>query len=538
MKNSILNTFNQNSFLLLTGALLALYVATFSSSSSVDAYFYYANIDNGPFAMICHPHHLAYLLVGKAWVVLWQTLGYNGGALLPMKIMSLLGALGFLTVFKKLVTLVIPGRRAAHFTFLAMACSYLSWHYATEGEPVIFFQFFSVWILYLLVRWYCEPVLTKRMALEMGVVASFGTMFHQALFFAIPLYALVMIHRGDQSSRVAFLARLLVPVFFLVGVPYLAIGHAITHSFDPRDLIAWATGYLDEFTGVYGANNLNAKLIMRGVSSAFLGGSALKPYFYNGQAHDLRFYMAMATQVLAMLLVGTGVVLCILRWRALDILQKKKLMVVGVFTLIFSVAAIYWEPGSRKFWAPVTPGLLLLAGTGWAELGGLSRKTSLPPRLCESALGLLFLVLLVGNLKGGILHKHQAEDLEQGLALGLLEVVQPGDLLVMQADRLWQSVDYNFPEIRNVGVVEYVNKDWAAADTTLNFAAQSMWETLQDGDTGYVSSSVEARLVSQMEKITASSGGSIEKNFLFKFADHEQSIQESELWSWRWIAGE
>ena len=538
MPYTIINFIKQHSFLLLTGSMMILYVATFSGVSSVDAYYYYTNIDKGPFAYLCHPHHLAYLLVGKGWVLFWQALGYNGPSLLPMKVMSLLGALGILIVFKKLICLVLPRGLAAHFTFLALGCSYLPWHYSTEGEPVIFFQFFSIWILYFFVRWYCDPQPTTKLALKMGIVVSLGTLFHQALFFIVPLYALAMIHRGDQSNRLSFLVRLLVPVFLLVAVPYLTLGYAVTHSYDPRELVAWATGYLDEFTGIYGSTNLNPSLILRGMSSAFLGGTALKPYFYGGQAHDLQFYLAVAIQILAMGLVGSGVLLFALQWRAYDFLQKKKMMVVGIFTLIFIGAAIYWEPVSRKFWAPIPPGLLLLAGCGWVGLGRIKGRISLPSRFAESILGCLFLVLLVGNLQGGILHKHKARDLEQGLALNLLEVFQTGDLLVMQADRLWQSVDYNFPEIRNARVEEYVNQDWAAADTTLNFAAKSMWETLQSGDIGYVSSKVDQRLTSQMAKLSEPAAGRLEKSFLFRFADQEQANKESELWSWRWIAEE
>jgi len=534
MAATILQTINRHSTLFLTGLMGILYAVTFSFVGSVDAYYYFNNIDSGAFEELCHPHHLAYLLLGKGWMLVWQAPGYSGGSFLPLKVMSLLGGLGFLLVFRKLLALFIPRGLAANLLFLAMGCSYLTWHYSTEGEPVIFFQLFSVWILYLLVQWYSDPDPPARLALKMGIVVSLGTLFHQALFLALPLCAVAIIFSGGHGRRVSLLAKLFIPVFFLVAIPYATLGCVATHGFELKEVAAWSTGYLEEFTGVYGsASNLEPRRILRGLVSVFLGGSALKPYIYGGQAYDTWFWLAAMLQVLTLGLLGAGILSLILRWRSLELLQKKRLTAVVAFSLLFVAAAIYWEPASRKFWAPVSPGLILLAGVGFSGLRKIAGKIALPPRAGESIIALLFLLLLVGNLQGGILHKHQAKDRQQNLGVELLKIFQPGDLLVMQADRIWQSVDYNFPQIENAGVFLYVNPEWAAADTTLGYAARSLWETLQSGGTGYVSSDVDERITRHLPVSNDPSSPEIEKRLLFQFMDQEQTHKKSELWSWR-----
>ncbi len=526
--------------LLLTGLLLILYTATFSGVSSVDAYYYFGNIDSGSLASLCHPHHLAYLLVGKGWFMLWRIFGYHGTALLPLKQMSLFGALGVLILFARTLSVLFPRGVAASCLLLALGTSYLPWHYSTEGEPVIFFQFFSLWILYLLVRWYFEPEPASGLAWKLGLAVGLGTLFHQSLVFAVPLSVAALLHRGQPSARISLLGKFLLPALILIAVPYIGLGFAVTNSHDPRTLVAWSTGYLDEFSGTYGlARNLHPRPILSGLASAFLGGTALKPYLLQHKPFDAGFLLAVSVFIFVLGSVGAGLLAVIFSLRRFEPPLRRGLLAVAVFTGVFLAAAIYWEPGNRKFWAPVEPGLIILMGAGLMGMPRLGPRIILSRRMGKTVLGLLCLVLVVGNLGGGILHKHRAKDLESKLALGLLEIYQPGDLLVMPADRLWQSVDYNFPEIRSAGVFAYANPAWAAQDTTMDFAAKSLWQTLTAGKTGYVSSRVEKDLSARIAALAQAAGdpahGKLKKTFLFRFNDFEQEVQDQELSAWRWV---
>lgn len=527
--------------LLSIGLMLILYAATFSQVSSVDAYFYFRNLDPAPPSYLYHPPHLAYLLVGKAWYLLWQVLGYDGTSILPLKSMSLLGALGVLVVFARLVTRLFPRGLASLLLFLGFGFSYLPWHYATEAEPVIFFQFYGVWILYELVQCAAAVDSPSCRPWRLGLAVGLGALFHQALILVVPLGIAVLGRRGTWTDRIRAWRDFLVPTLLVVATAYIVVGYLATRSLAPGELLAWATTVVDEYSGTHGlAGHLNLRLIVKGAASPFLGASALKPYLFGGAPRDAVFWLAASIQVLVLGLVLAGAVLTAVHWRRLDPLLRRRLLVLVGFTGIFVAATLYWEPGNRKFWAPVAPGLLVLLGAGLLGARLSTSPSAWRRGSSETVLGLLCLLLLCGNLTGGILDKHHRRDTEQELAVKLMPHYQPGDLLVLESSRLWQCVDYHFPEIRNVAVHNYTNAAAAAADTTLDHAVASLWRTLRAGGTGYVSArvaqDVDARLSAYGKAAEHSVPGRLSKSFLLMFRDLDQKPQPTALYAWRWIS--
>ncbi len=516
--------------------LLGLQVLTISGVGSVDAYYYFNDLETGDLFMLCHPHHLAYELVGKVWFEGWRLLGYGGRSALPLKLMSLFAAAGALLVFGKTLQLLFPRGALPYLLILLLGMSYLPWHYATEGEPVEFFLFFSCWIIYLLVRLYEQDEVRTRDAWLLGLATSLGVLFHQALVFAVAIVLVVLWRRAGPVSRTRLSLIYLAVTGMLVAIPYFVAGLLILEEFTPGKLLLWSSGYLDEFAGSYGGgHNFQPGVILRGVAGAFLGGSALKPYLYGQLPRDSGFLRALLPFAVLFTVLGAGLLALALRWRRLESSRREPLLVVLLFTAVFTAAAIYWEPVSRKFWAPMVPGLLLLVGAGWQALGS--------GRVRNAALATLALALLLGNLYGGILHKHGMRDTRQELSLRLQEIYRPGDLVVLKGNRLWQSLDYLFRDIRSLGVMIYANPAWAVADTTLSHAARALRETLWRGNTGYVSSEVRDDLLAAlpemmpevMPEMGTESGMEIEtanpqqsgpahlvQTRLFSFADSEQ----------------
>ena len=526
-------------YLLLGGLLLVLYMATVSGVGSVDAYYYFGNVRGGDFRELCHPHHLAYLPLAYGWYGLWQALGYGGSPFIPMKLMSLFGAAGVLAGFARLVRLLFRDGAFAYALFLVLGLSYLPWHYATEGEPVIFFHCFSIWILYALLLVQLAPRVTAEDAWRLGLFVGLGTLFHQSLVFAVPMGLVVIATRTTGGERWRRLGLFAVTAGTVVGVPYVVLGTAVVGHFSPRDLVAWSCGYLDEFADAYGtSHNLLPRVVVTGLLSTYLGGSALKSYIYGGKPADAVYYLALVPPAIVAATLGLGLSALAWRWRRLEAERRTLLGLVALFTVVFLAAAVYWEPGSRKFWASILPGLVLLTGAG---LCGIRRQETRFPACAPwstAIVALLAATLLVGNLTGGILHKHRTRDTEQPLTLALLEVFRPGDLLVMPGNRLWQSIDFHFPEMTSAPVMDYVNPAWAARDTTLAFAARSLWATLQRGGTGYVASSVDRKvrlaLTRGMPGFAAGQATHLTTDVLLHYADFEQDLTECEMEVWRW----
>jgi len=510
-------------FWILIGLLFCLYVLTISRVSSVDAYYYFNDLEKGDLYELCHPHHLAYELVGKAWFEGWRMLGYGGRSAWPLKLMSLFGSVGALVLFGKTLQLLFPRGYVAFGLLLVLGLSYLPWHYATEGEPVAFFLFFACLNIYFLVRLNGKDKVGVHDAARVGFASGLGVLFHQALVFALPIALVILWRRSAPTSRLRVTMVFIVIAGIVVVVPYLVAALLIFGGETPQKFLLWSTGYLDEFAGGYGrSHNFVPTVILRGFATAFLGGTALKTYLYGQAPKDMGFVKALFPFLVLFGALGGGLVALLFRWRRWGVTTRRTLAIMLIFTAVFTVATIYWEPSNRKFWAPTMPGLILLAGAGWFIVRNGNRPMGRVRYGLDAGLSGLVLLLLLGNLFGGILHKHQMRDEQQELSLKLQKIYQSGDLVVMQGDRLWQSLDYHFQDIHSIGIIAYSNPEWVAADTTLHYAARAMRMVLMKGHTGYVSSGVSDEFLAFLHEAMADTGEQLVQSHLFSFADSEQ----------------
>jgi hypothetical protein len=119
------------------------YALTFSGMSSFDSLCYYRDVEMGGWRDLVHPHHIIYLPVQKGWYKLWQSLGYNGRAVLPLKALSLLVTCSATLSIGLLLREVTVNRFQLCAMTTGFAFIYLTWHFATQAEPVPFFLLFS-----------------------------------------------------------------------------------------------------------------------------------------------------------------------------------------------------------------------------------------------------------------------------------------------------------------------------------------------------------------------------------------------------------
>lgn len=527
--------------------LLVLYVLTISRVSSIDAYYYFNDLERGSLPALLHPHHLVYELLGWVWYAIWKLLGWAGRAALPLKLLSLVGAGGALWLFGGAARRAVGAGAPAWLLTLALGLCYLPWHYATEGEPVAFFLLFGCWFLSLAVRLAdaegataagppARPAarpdgsheITPRWAAVTGAVAGVGVLFHQALALALPVAAWCLWRAAAPAHRRAAALAFLGTAAAVVLVPYAVAGWLATGSARPGTLVAWATGYLEEFGGRHGqARNFSLAALGRGASGAFLGGSSLKGYVFGGAGRDLGYWAALLPYAGVAAALGAGLAGLAARRRRLPETARRALPGVLLLGLVFLAAALYWEPGNRKFWAPILPCLLLLAGWGWrAWAAGASRRGA---AAASGAAIVLVALLAAGNLTGGILHKHRERDDRQTLGRRLQEIWRPGDMAVLEADRLWQAVDYHFPGLRTVPVHRYASVAFAAADTTLPAAARAAGEALMRGYRVYASSAVLEELLAKLRAGDPDLMPGLEPRRLFAFHDSEEPHRRAEL---------
>lgn len=475
-------------FVLIPLALLV-YLLTFSHVSSLDALYYYRDFERGALRDLLHPHHPIYELVARGWCDLWRVLGWPGPAEVPAKSLSLVAAAGALAVFARTLRLLFGGGFMAGALLLVMAFSYLPWHVATEAEPVIFFILFSCLNLDLLLRRLLLPRGSGPAAWKLGLANVLGVLFHQELILVVPFSLVVLWLRPGTRDR-----RRLVPAHALlvaagIGIPYALAAHLATGARDPAGWVRWVTHYGHFFAGSYGQiTGQTPANTLRGLSALFLGGTALKAYAAPGVPRDPRLLAALLPflGLAAILVLGLGALLVSLRsgrarraggeggapaagpdrtWAPAGALAANSdrtwapagapvtgslipIRLLAAWLIVSAGFAIWWMPENRNFWAPTLPALVILCGIGLASLDG-NRAARVARQVVPAA---WILLLVAGNLSGGILHKHFMDDARQELSVRLLRTVGPGDLVVLPADRLWLCATYYHPEIRCIGL--------------------------------------------------------------------------------------
>jgi hypothetical protein len=400
---------------------------------------------------LSHPHHLIYLPMQKAWFSLWHIIGYDGRVVLPMKVLNLIATCIAVLAFGMMLRFFIRGLILFSAVVSGFAFAYVTWHFASQGEPVPFFLLFSVLSLYLMVRLLVGGGPGWGTAIVLGLVNTAGVLLHQELVLMLPFSACVLWLRSGGEIRGRMLALYLVITVLGVGIPYIAIGSCLAGATSVSELVKWTSGYLRLFegTGCGRWSNLNVTNIATGVTRAFLGGDALKAYLLGGAARGYRFYVALVPPVGVMLFIGIGMVTLLARLRLVLVRTKSHIVLFVAVAVVFGVAVAWWSPQNRAFWSPVVPCILLLAGMGYASIPSQRSLVVARNTLC-----VVFTVLLIwGNLTGGILAKHTHQDEEEKILVELEERVRPSDVVILACGRHICLVDYYAPHIHTLEVL-------------------------------------------------------------------------------------
>ncbi len=520
VSESPLSSTNRVRYLVIILGFGAVYLLTRSRVASIDALYYFRDMTSAWGGHFLHPHHLLYEPAVKLWCEMWWALGYGGAADSLVKSFSLIGSLGALIAFARCAVLLV-GRGFLGWVFLlCFGFSYLPWHYASQGEPVAFFLCFSCLNLYLLLDLLGRTEATPGSVRWLGLANVFGVLVHQALIFVIPISAVVIWFRtppGSRSGRVAlFLVICLGAVLLLYGLGALVALDRV----DPVRFLAWSTGYLEEFAGVYGrADLIFSTAALRGLTLAFLSGNALKAYFFEGAIPGTGYWLALVPiGVLAVFLVW-GLVLALIFARTAGGERRRQLLLLLAFAAVFGAAAIWWEPGNRKFWAPVVPCLLLLAGLGWGQrpqtrAGRLGVVSRLVPLVVVCG-------LLAGNLLGGILPKHRRSDEQQPLLTNLRQMYREGDVVILREDRLWLCVDYHCPQMTVFGVPPPRSDRYDPEQSILAAAGEAAAVALGSGSRVFITSELAPEVQTRLAVLLPETAPQVEQRQLFEFADPE-----------------
>lgn len=471
-------------------ALLAvglLYLLLRQHVFTIDSYYYLWDTEFGSWERLLHPHHLMLQPLQRLWWNLWTWFDWPDRAVLPLQLLSLGLTLAGLAVIWRVLLRVLPGSRGqAAAWWCVVAFSYLTWSQATQADSLPVFSLFAALYLLWAVKLVQDGPPDRRSALTLAVVMTGGVLAHQMLVLVTPLLTWMLWREAHRERRRALAALALGTAGAATLAIYLVAGIAATGQASPTGLLGWFLGYSEEFAGRYGSlANMISLETPRGLASAFLTGDPLKPFLYGDRGLGPESLLVGAPFVVLLAFLMHRFVGLVRGWPQLSSAERRvttNLALLAGLTVLF---ASWWDPGQRKFWAPVLIALVALLGAGPRGRSGHRASWHLLPFTA-----LLAAVLLSYNLAGGIIPRHQTHDARQPLLVFITRYVGPEDVVILEEDRVWQAAIYYRPEHRVHGLPGPLSDRDDPRHTILNAALDEARQALMTGHDLYV---VESR---------------------------------------------
>ncbi|MEZ4389249.1 MAG: hypothetical protein R3D98_17015 [Candidatus Krumholzibacteriia bacterium] len=408
---------------------------------TIDSYYYLWDTEFADRSRLLHPHHLALQPLFRGWWRLWQWFEWPGRAVSPLQVLNLgLTLAGLAVAWRLLRRLAVAAAPAAAWCAL-LAVSYVTWSQATQADSLPLFALLASALLWWSARLALGPPPTSRTALAVGVTLAAGVLAHQVLvLWAIPL-AWMVGRRARGAGRWRLTLSCLGPAGALVLAGYVVAAAVATGSLAPASLWRWFTGYSEEFAGRYGLlANLTSREVPRGLLSAFLTGGPLKPYLYGGEPLGPAVVLRGGPFLMVPALLLAGFWRLQGAWRTASPDHRQAWVNLAVLVAVSALFAAWWDPGQRKFWAPVVTGLVALAAAGWSSGPRAAGAVRTLPVAVIAA------VVLGYNLAGGILPRHVQRDALQPLVMFVARHVGPEDAVILREDRVWQAAIYFEPD--------------------------------------------------------------------------------------------
>jgi hypothetical protein len=515
-------------FLLAGGAVL--YLLTRQHVFTIDSLYYLWGVEHADWRYLLHPHHLLQELALRGWWRLWQGFGWTGGAILPIQVGNVLVTLAFLALAARLLDTVLQDRRWVVQWLLLLAFSYLVWHQATQAEGLPLFSLGAVacllWTARLPLRSAANPP-TGRTALALAGLIAFAVLVHQSLVLWAPLLAAMLAREAPAGRRLQLAGLALGAAGGLVLGCYLAAAFLVHGSLSPPLLAQWFTTYSREFAGRCGSLALLCSIdIFRGSSAAFLSGSPLKPYVFGAKAVDPLLVVRLLPFGLLGFVLLSGLLKLPSAYRRRDGAERRMVLYLALLALVGALFAGWWEPGNRKFWAPILPALVALAALGWQAWSSSGTRPR-PILLGRPQLGWLLVgVLFAHNLFGSIWPCHRLRDDRQPLLVYLTQQTSPRDTVILPEGRTWQCAVYFQPDLPVHGIPgPWSNRD-DSDHAVFRRAVASARESLRDGHTLLISACqwprVRAELAPDLGRLPAPVP-------VMKFVDLDQGLPEQQL---------
>jgi hypothetical protein len=378
-----------------------------------------------------HYNHLLYGPLGHLFYRVWQLLGYNGRALLPMQVLSIgVGTVG-IGLFYLLNYTLIQDRTVALAASIFLAFSYGYWRYSMDAMPYIFVAFFSTCLFILALK--TPYVSSKTLFVGIGVIEALLGLFHIGMVITVPAVIVLIF-----SVNSAFFKKMERSIIYLItfalvfGLAYSGVGFFVEKLDSIISFRHWIFGQagIGEWAPIGSFSFMNIAKVPLGLGNTFVGEIfcqeflAKSPYFQDvilflatGFSQPVSGIKISNAQFLALFLLLGLVAAGFLIWLVYFVVFGKRLWRQYRTPLILCLSwiafvgglAAWWMPENRQQWmAVLTPMGVLFA------LMLKDAKESMRHRISVHKQELLLGVFLASffslNFFGSILLMHDPEN--------------------------------------------------------------------------------------------------------------------------------
>ncbi|BBY63353.1 hypothetical protein [Mycolicibacterium helvum] len=348
----------------ITAALFVLYVCTLSRTYFGDGLQFALLIENGDLESILAPNHMLYPLIGLGFYRAWQIVGWDGGALLPLQVLSAVGGAGSAGMMYLIGVKITRSQIQSAWVAAIFAVSAGVWVYSTDAESVTLPLLFSLLLLYAIVADRDPARLTSPLILGALVFLSLAT-YETGILLVVPVLAGYLL-ATEMTWRLRARQSLLFILFS--GGPslilYVLVAVIVARVRSLQGFLDWHFA-LSEM-GLWGKPSLSTPVKGAIAVVKNLGGypgmqQESWPSWFSAAATGQRALMVLSTVAISAAFLFS-IVLIVRRRRFILDHHRRTLGVFLAWIAVYSAFAFYWVASDPSFWTPALVPWWLLIG--------------------------------------------------------------------------------------------------------------------------------------------------------------------------------
>jgi len=439
------------------GSLACLaYIASLSHNYMGDGVQFALEMESGTWQSMLHPNHLLYLPIAKFYFGIWKLLGWSGGALLPLQVLSALAGGLSVGLFYYISRLVLPHSRVPLIIAGGFAVSHGPWLFSTDAEIATVPLAINLVLLWRAMAGASKPSKRAVHAILLGVGAGISILTHQTGVFMGPVIVGAMLTdpRWHRETRWRDALYFVAAAMFTALPVYWIVGRLVRGVQGLDDLITWQFGLSQ--LGLWGALSIrNALHGMYGFLKTLAGfpglGPSTRTIDFLAEAGTMEKAAFVAYLLSLLMLASAPFLALMLKPRLLTRHRRIKLLLL-LWAAPYAIFAAYWVPGDMQFWVPVLAPWWLSVGIVLDCVGlerGPEPRMVGPSLISKDAHAALLpigvvAILFAANGLGVILPNRQLErNHEYRVAMDVRELTSADDLLITTGgDRLFLYLPY------------------------------------------------------------------------------------------------